>query len=239
MQLTHSTTSKKATGTAPDTEAQRLRAALSEEMLRSDCHPSTIVFALLAITVSVLLARYYPPVHAAIGLETWAPVLLVTALATATSALTWRFVLRGEWDRARAVQVPDFVLWGLTPIAVAYSCSQPWGVACALVVHGLMSLHWATICRSSWVLRGSLLATWAPLMFLSPEYGWIAPLGIVTLCLFVIANQASNIRRAEADRREQASVERYEHLRGDYDVLLEQWKRTRAQRDRLAGGERS
>jgi hypothetical protein len=194
-------------------------------MLRSDCHPSAIYFAIIAITAPVLLARYYPPVHAAIGLETWAPVLAVAALATVTSALTWRWVKRGAWGLARAAQVPDFVLWGLTPMAVAYSCSKPWGVACGLVVHGLMMLHYATICRSSWTIRVALLATWMPLFLLSSEHGWIAPLGIVTLCLFITANQTANLRRSEVEHRA-------DRLRADFETLLRDWRRVRAERDR-------
>jgi hypothetical protein len=208
-------------------------------MLRSDCHPSTIVFALIAIAVPVLLARYYPPIHATIGLETWAPVLAIAALATATSALTWHWVQRGRWVRARVVQVPDFVLWGLTPIAVAYSCSMPWGVACALIVHGLMGLHWATICRRSWIMRAATMATWAPLFHLSSNHVWVAPLGIITLCLFIIVNQASNLRRAETEERDRERLRKAEareqRWERDFQTLLGQFRRIRGERDRLAG----
>ncbi len=226
----HTTTSKSRTGIAP--ELDRFRDALSRQMLRSDCHSSTVVFALIAIAVPVLLARYYPPVHATIGLETWAPVATIAALATVTSALTWHFVQRGLWGRARAAQVPDFVLWALTPIAVAYSCSKPWGVACALVVHGLMALHYATICRRSWIMRLSVMVSWIPLFLLSPEHPWIAALGIVTLCLFIIANHAANIRRAEVEQRDREVAAREKRLRGDFEVLLKDWLRVRSKRDR-------
>lgn len=56
------------------------------------------------------------------------------------------------------------------------------------------------------MLRCSSMSTWIPVFGLATVHPWVAALGIVTVFLFVIANQAANIRRAAAERRDAKNI---------------------------------
>jgi len=203
-------------------ELDRFREAISEQMLRSDCDRSIVAVAVGVTVLLSLLARYWPPVHNSLGLDALAPVLVVCGLATATSVATWLWVVAGHLGRARAIQPLDFCLWDLAPVAVAYSCSQPWGVLIALVVHGGMVCYHARICRRSWIMRASVLVTWAPVFYLASEYAWIAVLGIFTLAMFAIVNMAANRWKSEIERL----IEMFEALsRPGWEKIVGQYLR--------------
>lgn len=199
-------------------ELDRFREAISEQMLRSDCDRSIVAVGLAIAVLLSLLARYWPPMHESIGLDALAPVLVVCGLATSTSVSTWLWVRNGLLGRARVLQPLDFCLWDLAPVAVAYSCSEPWGVLIALVVHGGMTCYHARICRRSWIMRASVMVTWVPIFYLAGEYAWVAALAVFTLGLFFIVNLATHIRRCDEEARE-------ERMRRDFKALSKSFSR--------------
>lgn len=210
-------------------ELDRFNEAISERMLRSDGDRSIIAVGLGIAVLLSLLARYWPPMHDSLGLDALAPVLVVCGLATATSVATWRLVANGLLGRARVLQPLDFCLWDLAPVAVAYSCSEPWGVLIALVVHGGMTCYHARICRRSWIMRASVMVTWVPIFYLAGEYVWIGDLGIFTFGMAAIVNLTTNKRRCEIeqhDREQQREAEaREERMRRDFKALSKSFSR--------------
>jgi hypothetical protein len=199
-------------------ELDRLREAISEQTLKSDGDRSIVAVGLGIAVLLSLLARYWPPMHDSLGLDALTLVLAVCGLATATSVATWRLVAKGLLGHARALQPLDFCLWDLAPVAVAYSCSQPWGVLIALVFHGGMTCYHARICRRSWIMRASVMVTWVPIFYLASEYAWIGALAVFTLGLFFIVNLATHIRRCDEEARE-------ERMRRDYKALSRSFSR--------------
>lgn len=186
-----------------EAERERFDDALSTDMLRSDCHPSALFLTLAFIFIVVPLARWLGPVHEILGLESALWVFIVVAAGTVASVYTWHSVKRERWRRARIAQIPDFILWAMVPIVTAYSCSTHWGILLALGIHALaLAYYGTTMFWTSWLLRSIGVATWVPLFALTWWHGWVAPLGAFSLFLFIVANQAANLRRAEKKRRE-------------------------------------
>jgi membrane protein implicated in regulation of membrane protease activity len=206
-------------------------------MLRSDCHPSALFLTLAFVFIVVPPARWLGPVHEIFGLESVVWLGIVVAAGTATSVYTWRSVKRERWRHARIAQIPDFALWTMAPIVAAYSCSSHWGVLLALGIHALALAHCAkTMFRTSWLLRSIGVATWLPLFALTWWHGWVWALGAFSLLLFILANQAANFKRAEEKRREdrqRAEAEaREQRIKSDFEVLVRDYLRVRAERDR-------
>jgi hypothetical protein len=210
---------------------------MPSKVLRAYGSPRILILTLLAIATSVSLARWCGPVHAAIGLDDVLPVVIVSACATITSILSWHWVHVDDMWRVRIAQIIDFPMWGMAPVMVAWCCSEAAGAATAIGIHGGMGLYWATlVVRRSWSLKCSVLLTWAPIFMLSGRYGWMAPVAIATLFLFVISNEATLLRRTI--RREERAQE-LDHLRGDYQTLLEHFNRLRRELRRARKGVRA
>lgn len=226
-----------------EAERERLEDAMSAETLRSFGAPSALLLTLLVIIVSISLSRWCGPIHAAIGLDDVLPAVGMAALATVTSLLSWLWMQDGRMGAVRSIQVLDFPLWGLVPVAVAWSCSQPMGVAVAMFVHAMMALYWgALVVQRSWLLRCSVLATWVPIFLLVSHFHWTPPFAIATLFIFVISNLAMLLKRShdeegerrrleEAEAREQRLLEDVEKLvRPGWEKIIQEYLRDRGRR---------
>jgi hypothetical protein len=230
MPSTPTTTSKNRTAISRSLfsgELSRLEEALSRDVILTVGHPAGIIMSVVTVAVAVGIARWWGPAHDAIGLEDALLPLVMAVAALATGLASWGLARSDRMSLARACQFPDFVVWGLLPIAIGWGCTEALGVVIAVAVHALMALRWALFIRGSWILRAIVLATWGPLFLLSAHHGWIAALCIPTSVLFIVANYTSNAHRAETERLARERTAQLERLQ------LETEHRAQEQADQL------